>query len=260
MQREIAALYDEYVAGHYDKDPFAILSDSRARALAQIERRMPRASAPDVIDLAMGTGDFLLDVARLRPAAALAGIDISGKMLEAARRKAHSRGVAMRAIHDDALHLARHAAAASTDLVAAHFLFAYVEPERIVPEAARALRPGGLLSIATSTLESFAALQSIVTALLPAGYFDAKVPASRDGLHATLARAGLEIVEEEVHETALHFAGYDALYDFGVPSGWFTEWFLRLSDEQVRMLRRLESRIFPFDDAARIAVLLARKP
>jgi ubiquinone/menaquinone biosynthesis C-methylase UbiE len=260
MHLGIAGLYDEYVAGNYDKDPFAILAESRRLTLAQIERHLARgARPPDVLDLALGTGDFLLAIRRLHPGATLAGIDISAKMIEAARRKAAAAGVEFRTVHDDVALLTRHVAPASADLVAMHFLLAYVEPRRIVAEAARALRPGGLLSVATSTLESFSNLQAAVAMLLPAGFFDAKVPQSRAELHATLAEAGLEVVEDEVHEKALLFPSYDALYEFGVPSGWFTEWFLRLSEEQVRNVRLVESQFFPFEDAARIAVLLARK-
>jgi SAM-dependent methyltransferase len=258
VQREIAEIYDEFVADHYDEDPFAILADSRAQALAQIERHLaPRAIA--ALDLAMGTGGFLLDLRPRFPGARLAGIDVSAKMIEAARRKASSGGAEIRAIHDDAVRLGEHVEPGSVDLVAMHFLLAYVEPRRIIAEAARALKPGGFFSIATSTLESFPKLQSAVAALLPAGFFDSKVPESREELRAILRANGFVMVEEQVHEKVLEFPSYDALYRFGVPSGWFTHWFLRLDESQVQTLRLAEAQFFPFDDTVQIDVLLAQK-
>jgi SAM-dependent methyltransferase len=258
--REVERLYDEYVAGRYDEDPYAILGDSRAIALEQVLARGPLdGGAPRVLDLALGTGGFLLDLARAWPAAKLCGIDISGEMIQAARRKAAAAGTAIDAIHDDAQHLSRHVEPGSLDLVAVHFLFAYVDPRALVPEIARALRPGGHCSIATSTLDSFRNLQAIVDAVLPKGFFDANVPTSPGDLRALLAASGMEVVTERIHRREIRFADFAAFYDFGVPTGWFTEWILKLDKDMERTLREPGCPVFPFDDAAEISVLLARK-
>jgi ubiquinone/menaquinone biosynthesis C-methylase UbiE len=94
-----------------------------------------------LVDLACGPG-HLLDVATRRGVRAV-GVDASPTMLELARRTAPAAAIRW----GDVQHLTF--ADASFDAATAAFVLMHVaDPERVVAEAARVLRPGGRLGVA----------------------------------------------------------------------------------------------------------------
>lgn len=103
--------------------------------------RLPRGRA-DVLDYACGTGLLTLAAARRCAPGRVVGVDISADMLARARAKAAGlEGVAF--VQADAE--AWEPPAQAFDAVLAAYLPKYVEMDRWLPRAARALRPGGLL-------------------------------------------------------------------------------------------------------------------
>jgi demethylmenaquinone methyltransferase/2-methoxy-6-polyprenyl-1,4-benzoquinol methylase len=111
------------------------------RALALGER-------PRVLDLATGTGDLAIEIARSCPGATVIGLDPSPGMLEIARRKLESRGLADRVslIVGDAQQLPQR----NCELDAATIAFGIRNvPDRAAAlrELARVVRPGGRIAI-----------------------------------------------------------------------------------------------------------------
>ena len=114
------------------------------RALLDDVRRVARPDA-GVLDLACGTGDLALDIARLVPTALVTGVDASGAMIDLAeQRRTAARADRVRfAVGDmSALGLPT----ASVDVVTAGYGFRNVPDHRAaLGEVARVLRPGGYL-------------------------------------------------------------------------------------------------------------------
>jgi demethylmenaquinone methyltransferase / 2-methoxy-6-polyprenyl-1,4-benzoquinol methylase len=104
---------------------------------------LPRGRA-DVLDYACGTGLLSLAAARRCAPGKVVGLDLSSDMLARARTKAAAAGVGNVAfVEGDAESWVPPAQA--FDAVLAAYLPKYVDPDRWLPHAARALRPGGAL-------------------------------------------------------------------------------------------------------------------
>lgn len=111
--------------------------------------RLPLASARAVLDLGCGTGAAARAVAR-RPefGGRIVGVDLSPHLLAAGRRLAAEQGLSDRIAFRVGDSLALDEPDAAFDVVIAHTLLNHVlEPESVVAEAARVVRPGGTVAI-----------------------------------------------------------------------------------------------------------------
>lgn len=95
----------------------------------------------DVLEIGVGTGK---NIRHYPPGARVIGFDISGRMLDRARRRARKLGVSAQLLVADAQSLPF--ADASFDTVVSTYVFCSVpDPIRALREAHRVLRPGGRL-------------------------------------------------------------------------------------------------------------------
>lgn len=111
-------------------------------------RALQLGEAPRVLDLATGTGDLAIDIARMHPGARVIGLDPSPRMLAVARAKLARRGLSDRItlVLGDAQVLPY----ASCELDAATIAFGIRNvPDRpaALREMARVVRPGGRVCV-----------------------------------------------------------------------------------------------------------------
>lgn len=177
---EIRRLFTR-IAGRYDllnrALTFGIDLSWRRRALAMLE-------APTrVLDLATGTGDLALGLARRFPHAQVTGLDLTPAMLEIARRRIARADCAARVtlMEGDATRLPF--PDASFDTVTCAFGFRnFPDPVAALAEAARVLVPGGTLLV----LEFFR-LESPFCAWATAGWLRLVAPLLARGTRADYA-------------------------------------------------------------------------
>lgn len=252
---DLARLYDENATA-YDEDRFELLQRSRAAVARQVRRHAQAIAAGTVVDFAVGTGESLRELSTLFPTTDLVGIDISRGMLDIACAK-----VPMRAIHADVREADRHLAPASADLVLVHYLLGYVDPAVVVSRAATLLRPGGYLSIATSTYECFASMQRLATAFIGADAVKdgSKVPDDAAALEAVLGAHGFEVVESERVHAHMHFRDLGELYEWGTRSSWIAQYFEKLGPTQMTDVVAQAPAHFPMNDEFHGLVVLARR-
>ncbi len=146
-KEQVRTMFDR-IAGRYDLLNH-VLSMSIDRLWRRRTVRLVAARAPRrVLDVATGTGDLALALARALPEARITGLDLSEGMLAAARRDLPARGLSGRIelVQGDAERLAW--PDATFDAVTVAFgVRNFGDLERGLSELARVLRPGGQLAV-----------------------------------------------------------------------------------------------------------------
>lgn len=116
----------------------------RAKAVKMIRRRQPA----DILDVATGTGDLAINLAREIPGVRVTGVDLSEQMLAIGRDKVRLAGLSDRISLSKADCLALPMADASFDAVTvAYGVRNFEHLAQGYREMARVLRPGGMLCV-----------------------------------------------------------------------------------------------------------------
>jgi ubiquinone/menaquinone biosynthesis C-methylase UbiE len=98
-----------------------------------------------VLDVGAGTGNYTIALAQRLPHCRIVGIDADPVMMRCARAKAERAGLTnVEFVEADAESLAWPEQGAA-GIVTVHFLYACVEPQKMIERLARWLRPGGRL-------------------------------------------------------------------------------------------------------------------
>ena len=172
----------------YDRSFGAVTQAGRRAAV----RHINRSGAREVLEVGVGTG---LALPNYDTGLSVTGIDFSPEMLAKAREKVAEQGLtqvtALRQMDARTLDFAD----ASFDAVAAmHIISVVPEPERVMAEIARVLRPGGLLVITNHFAREEGALA--VLERLSAPFANLLGWHSDFEIGTVLAQPGLEVVEQ----------------------------------------------------------------
>jgi ubiquinone/menaquinone biosynthesis C-methylase UbiE len=144
MQRRIQRYGWDLAAGDYEPLWQVQLACAQAKLLACASL----APGERVLDVACGTGLVSFAAAQaVGPAGSVLGIDISGNMVDAARRRAEERKVPIAFARMDAEELALPDAAFDVALCSLGLMY-MPDPERALREMRRVLRPGGRVVVA----------------------------------------------------------------------------------------------------------------
>ena len=248
-------LYDQHVADTYDEDALGLLAGSRGLAIAQIIGSALPGNAT-ILDLGVGTGQTLAAIAPRFPEGRMIGIDLSPRMVASAQRK-----LTFEAHVDDACNAGNYVPAQSVDLVIAHFLTSFVHRPTLFQVAHGTLKPGGLLSVVSTTSEAFHRARVGVDQLLGnAGIIDQVSPSPETGdvLRAEIEAAGFEIRSLETFRRPITFPSFDEALKWGLQSGFFAHAVEAIGLERVSALAPLTAGMFPFDDEyVGVAILAA---
>jgi len=147
MEQIKASMRATWMAGD-----FGMVAKTIAGAAEKFVERLPIAPGMRVLDVACGTGNVALPLARA--GAVVTGVDIATNLLVQGRERAAAEGLAVKFDEGDAEQLPY--ADGSFDAVVTMFgaMFA-PRPEVVASELARVLKPGGLLAMANWNPSSF---------------------------------------------------------------------------------------------------------
>ncbi len=185
-----------------------------------------------VLDVACGTGNVTLPLARLGVLAT--GVDIAPNLLEQARERARAEHLHINFDEGDAESLPY--PDGSFDMVFSMFgaMFA-PRPELVVREFARVLRPGGTLTMANWTPESFAGSMSRVTSRHvppPGGIPSPLLWGEKETVHARLRDEFADV----------RMAVVPIQFDLPVPPAEASALFLRYFGPTVSAMSRLDAK------------------
>ena len=222
----IAEVYNR-VSATYDRDWNGIYRKSRAILIDQVVAHCAP-TLHSALDLCVGTGNAFADLEQHLHIGHRIGNDISPGMLRQARRKL---GPTFQTICDDALNVDRHLPEASQDLVLCHFLFSFVDREQLLHRAWRLLKPGGWLSIATSTQGAFAEIYrdqfpwADKLLAVQANLARSFTPANPQELELSVTRVGFEIIATHRYQEETIFRSFRDIHDWAIDSGWAAQYF-----------------------------------
>ena len=147
MEQIKASMRATWMAGD-----FGVVAKTITGAAEKFVERLPIAPGMRVLDVACGTGNVALPLARA--GAVVTGVDIATNLLVQGRERAAAEGLAVKFDEGDAEQLPYEDA--SFDAVVTMFgaMFA-PRPEVVASELARVLKPGGLLAMANWNPASF---------------------------------------------------------------------------------------------------------
>ena len=147
---------ETWMAGDFGK-----IAKGNVREAEAFVSRLDLSAGARVLDLACGTGNLAIPLAKR--GARVIGVDIAPNLLQQGRERADAEGLEISFEEGDAEYLSY--PDATFDGVVSMFgaMFA-PQPERVVAECARVLKPGGLLAMANWTPGSLAGRMFQVTA------------------------------------------------------------------------------------------------
>lgn len=147
METLKAKLKATWVSGDFGK-----IAESFTDGAAEFVGRLNLKPGRRVLDVACGTGNQSIPAART--GANVTGIDIAPNLLEQARKRAASEGLAIEFDEDDAENLSYLDASFETVMTMFGAMFA-PRPERVAAELVRVCRPGGVVAMGNWTPGGF---------------------------------------------------------------------------------------------------------
>jgi len=266
----VSRIYNR-VAASYDRDWSGIYASARDHCMAQIATQLePPQRRLDTVDFGIGTGNSIHDLGKLVPLGSCTGFDLSAGMLNQAARKL---GPGVRLIEGDAIDAPAYLEPKSIDLALCHFLLSFVDADELLQVAFGLLRPGGLLSLATSTQRSLQQLHSgrfrRTGQLFGVRRALSKVttPADHRQCLEMLQRHGFEIVSDHLHRQEVSFESFGDIREWALNSGWVAgslnqHTALRIAGctTVFALARVFMHPLYPIDAVNEISIVLARKP
>lgn len=228
-------VYDDQVAALYDHDSHGIYRASHDDMLAMLPHDQTYAH---ILDVGAGTGAVLRRLSERFAPTTLFALDPSPAMLARASEKVPS---IVPVLGDDSA-LITDLRLRDLDLVVANFVLAYSPPEQLIARIHTTLRPGGIVAITTTTMNSFQEFLRIaqhpIFRVISSGYaispetIEANlppVPKSAAALSERLVEGGFEVLDVKTRTHPLRFKSGRALYDFGLEGGWWLDLYQRLA-------------------------------
>lgn len=263
-------LYDR-VAKRYDDDWSGLYASARRYCIEQISRQLDRRERPiDTLDFGIGTGNSLHELRDNITLGRCAGFDLSAGMLDQAADKLASN---VQLIQGNAIEAADYLPPGSMDLVLCHFILSFVDADRLFETAFEMLRPGAVLSLATSTRrslqETYSGRFSRAARILGVqrALSAASTPANHDHCLEILQAHGFEIVDNHLHRQAVSFTRFEDVRSWALDSGWAASLLgdktglrIALGSAAFGLAKIFMHPFYPVDAVSEISIVLARKP
>lgn len=214
--------YYDSVASEYDNDYGNIYTETSNIAYDQITEHL-KTENPKILDIAAGTGNILAKLQTKYSKASFTVNDASENMLAITKEKI---GENHTFINDCLTKIGNNVAPGSQDLILAHYVMCFVEPKWTILKSLEMLKPGGLLSIITTTKQNLHELRTehfIKTSKIlgaESNLAKAHTPDSLEHLIETLIPGDNIIKSSALYDKAINFSNGEDIRSYFIDSGW----------------------------------------
>jgi ubiquinone/menaquinone biosynthesis C-methylase UbiE len=252
MHAASSKTYNKIARGYDEEDFGKVYANTRAVSCAQITQTMAL-KKPKILDFSAGTGNALKTLKSHYPEAQFIGNDLSKNMLSESKKKMH--GANYTTILGDVNQIHQHIDPASQDLILCHYLFSYVDRAHIMRQAYQLLKPGGYLSIASTTKEQFSEFYqklkqgemgktakwfthslTLERYLEPVG-----TPKSAEHLMEEAQSINFNIADTKTYREKMYFLSYQDMKSWAYDSGWAANYFEKYPHLKLSVLRSMYS-------------------
>lgn len=243
MKKSINYYADIYV--HYDSGICNMIEKAQQIALEQL---IQQDLSGVVVDIGCGTGNMLYLLIQKFKFDQIYGIDLSEEMLNVARNKIPN----LVAICDCATSVQQHFPAPIANVLIFHFLFAYVDYKKFIMQASMVALPRSILSIATTTSNTFSKSTShvlnnlkrtvsIIKFLCRVNVAKAlsdyikSMPQDLNELQKLVEQSGYEVLNAKSVRIPVILKTWREVWRFSYDSGWFVGGFQQYKVNKFKM-------------------------
>ncbi len=220
-------------------------------------------------DLSVGTGYVTETLNKLISIEQMHVNDVSAGMLEIAKQRLPLN---TQFIQDDALNIHKHISANSQDLVCCHYFLSFCPIEEVLARAFHILKPGGYLSLMTSTKQNlkstYADKPKIIKKILKIDKFmqNAGTPYDHQTCLSLLSKQGFLLIEDNSFTEPLSFNNIDETMSWAINTGWLAGYFSNyyyLKKFTAIILMQLWDKafgLFPIVSDTDVSIVMVQKP
>lgn len=275
---------DKNVHNYYDVDKFKVLLKAREtvtkqlRSLISSDKVHPEVFKGTVIDVGCGTGNALVELSQEFQFKQMYGVEPSAGMLKIAKGKLPD----LIDVCDSGGNIHCHFSEPTADLLNLHFVFAFLEYKDLVQKAAKIIKKDGLLSICTTTGNSFLYSQKLGVKYLNKlsklflkldlrafqKKYEALMPQNPQAVLDVVEKNECEVLNYEVLKVKVKVSKAAEAWNFLHNAGWFTAEIQSSSVSKfkiycifylMKILNIIERKELAIEDEIEIVVLTARK-
>lgn len=223
--------YTDEVVEKYADDPFGLLAETQNLVHQQLshilEARLGNHHIDRLLDVAIGHGKSFIQADKHFDVTEFIGNDYSAGMLEEAKKNFPN----FKAIHGDCVEIDKHIPAESVDVVYAHYVLSYVNAINLFKAIHHVLKPGGYLSLATSTWDNLRDAQEVFQKELPFLFnreksiqrYKGKIPINGEHVQQMLRQCGFTNIAIDYVKTEMTFNHFDEFWAYFAEAGWHVQ-------------------------------------
>lgn len=260
--------YYDSVAGEYDNDYGNIYTETSKIAYDQITKHL-QIDNPKVLDIAAGTGNILAKLQDKYPKADFTANDASKNMLAITKEKIGNNHTF---INGCLKNIGDNIPPNSQDLVLAHYVMCFVDPKWSILKSLEMLKPGGFLSIITTTKRNLHELRTehfVKTSKMlgaNSSIEKAYIPHSIDNLTADIIPNSDLIKSALLYNKVIDFNNDEDLIKYFIDSGWAGSYMNNGFKFKQALMHFVSSSIyganknqFPISATSDVAIVLVQK-
>lgn len=275
---------DKNVHTYYDVDKYKVLSQARETVFDQLKQLIkanrvnPDIFKGTVIDVGCGTGNALVELSQEFQFTQLYGVEPSAEMLKIAKTKLPN----LIDVCDSGANIHQHFSHPTADLLNLHFVFAFLDYKDLIQKAAKIIKKDGLLSICTTTGNSFLHAQKILIKYLESfsryflkvdlKFFQKKyadlMPKDTQAVIDEVEKNDADVLSCETLKVKVSVSTGPEAWNFLHNAGWFTAELKSSSVSKfkviclfylIKLFNIIDKKSLAVEDEIEIVVLTARK-